>query len=125
MNIYIVILLVITAAFLVATFLVVNKRKHPIKDIERYSDGAVKRVRFLSNGKLSGEETLYYPDGSVNKIRHWKRGRLHGPLTVFYPNGQPYIKANYINGALDGEYTVLDNTGKILEILTASDLKCK
>lgn len=104
--IFISILLIVTAIILI--YLYYKKHYMYIIQKEFYDDEHIKRIFYIRNGIVEGNDTIFYPTGEINRTQIWENGKLHGPFVVFFRNGNKYIEGNYVDGVYAGEYIVKD-----------------
>ena len=82
---------------------------------EYYSNGKVKSVKNMKNGKADGNVFSYYPDGTRQISAVYKNGMKNGIFSFFNPKGNPWIKAEYKDDKLNGRKIEYDENGKIVK----------
>ena len=55
--------------------------------------------------------TEYYPNGAVKTVKTISNGKVTGTLRIFFQNGTLQTEAQYSNGVLDGPVTIRGETG--------------
>jgi uncharacterized protein len=69
-----------------------------------YSDGTLKDLTFVKDGKVEGVYTSYFQNGQIMAQLHFTRGKKNGPAMTYYENGQIREKADFFNDCLEGQY---------------------
>jgi antitoxin component YwqK of YwqJK toxin-antitoxin module len=58
-----------------------------------------------------GVYSEYYPDGAVKTLKPLSAGRISGSLKTFYPSGTPQIEAQYLAGTKNGAFRFFSEDG--------------
>ena len=82
---------------------------------EYYSNGKVKSVKNMKNGKADGTVFSYYPDGTRQIAATYKNGMKNGVFSFFNPKGNPWIKAEYKDDKLNGRKIEYGEDGQIVK----------
>jgi antitoxin component YwqK of YwqJK toxin-antitoxin module len=96
----------------------------PIKDgpFVVYATGGTRMIAgTYSDGKQTGEWTMWYENGERASVDHYKDGEQDGLHTSWYANGQKAIEGEYRDGKRIGVWTRWDLTGLRSEKLTYGD----
>lgn len=70
------------------------------KCIERYSNGQLKTVKHIVDGKNNGKYTFYYPSGQIKETGSIKDNLQHGERIVYDEKGNIIAKEQYAYGQI-------------------------
>lgn len=87
-----------------------------------YEDGTLKTVERFSEGKLSGESTLYWPNGQVKRRVFFKDGIRNGLDQMKSPEGILLDEGHYELGKPVGVHRRYNKLGSLIEEIEYLDL---
>jgi len=96
----------------------------PVKDgpfVLYGADGTKTIAGTYSDGKQTGEWTMWYENGQRASVDHYKNGVQDGTHTSWYANGQKAIEGEYRGGMRVGVWTRWDASGLKSEKMTYRD----
>lgn len=93
-----------------------------------HSNGQIKTVCSLVNGKKHGEFIRYFENGQIAIVSNYSHGKSHGLWKEYYENGQIAEEGEYINGDYNvinfwiesGEQLLVNGSGKTIRKYGAS-----
>jgi antitoxin component YwqK of YwqJK toxin-antitoxin module/Tfp pilus assembly protein PilF len=91
------------------------KGKQEIKSF--YSDGSLRWIGNLENGKRNGLWKEYYRNGQLSGEYTYNDGDLDGPAKVYFYNGKVYKQYTYKKGNLQGKYQEYFRNGQLYKAM--------